>query len=102
MKHFDIKTWSIFAFVLTVVSFSPIVTNAQTTTVSGTIRDADTNESLIGVNILVKGQVIGTISDVAGNFNLKVSQPPPFTLIFSMVGYASQEINITNSNTTDL
>ena len=65
------------------------------TTISGTVIDADTKETLVGVNIIVKGKVIGTISDLDGNFTLNVNQDPPFTLIFSMVGYSSQEIEIT-------
>src|SRR5690554_2855714 len=101
MKRFKIKTWSVLIFVLTVVSFFPLTVFAQTTTISGTVKDADTNEALIGVNILVKGQVIGTISDLQGNFNLSVNQSPPFTLVFSMVGYATQEINIAD-NTSNL
>lgn len=102
MKHFQIKTWPILIFVLAVVSFSSHVVFAQTTTIAGSVKDADTNEALIGVNILVKGQVIGTISDLRGNFNLSVNQSPPITLVFSMVGYATQEINITASNTVNL
>lgn len=72
------------------------------TTISGTVTDADTKETLVGVNIIVKGKVIGTISDLDGNFTLNVNQDPPFTLIFSMVGYSAQEIEITNSNTSNL
>ncbi|WP_439475355.1 carboxypeptidase-like regulatory domain-containing protein [Algoriphagus formosus] len=64
------------------------------TTISGTVIDADTKETLVGVNIIVKGKVIGTISDLDGNFTLNVNQEPPFTLIFSMVGYSSQEVEI--------
>lgn len=65
------------------------------TTISGTVTDAETQETLIGVNILVKGKVIGTITDLDGNFSLKVNQSPPFTLVFSMVGYTSQEFEVT-------
>ncbi|MEP1086604.1 carboxypeptidase-like regulatory domain-containing protein [Algoriphagus sp.] len=72
------------------------------TTISGTVTDADTKETLVGVNILVKGKVIGTISDLSGNFSLNVSQEPPLTLIFSMIGYSSQEIEITNTKTSNL
>jgi Outer membrane receptor proteins, mostly Fe transport len=72
------------------------------TTISGTVIDADTKETLVGVNIIVKGKVIGTISDLDGNFTLNVNQDPPFTLIFSMVGYTAQELEITNSNTSNL
>lgn len=77
-----------------VVSMSAAKVSAQTM-ISGTITDADSKETLVGVNILVKGKVIGTISDLSGNFSLSVDQAPPFTLVFSMVGYNTQETEIT-------
>ncbi|GAB3656358.1 TonB-dependent receptor [Echinicola sediminis] len=78
------------------------VTAQETTKISGTVKDADTDETLIGVNILVKGKVIGTITDVEGNFSLEVNQAPPLILVFSMVGYAPQEVNISSSTTNNL
>tara|TARA_R110002050_G_scaffold114567_7_gene230171 strand:+ start:271 stop:3162 length:2892 start_codon:yes stop_codon:yes gene_type:complete len=74
----------------------------QATTITGTVKDMDTNETLIGVNILVKGKVSGTITDVKGNFSITVGSPPPITLIFSMVGFTSQEITITSPNPSPL
>lgn len=71
-------------------------------TISGTVKGAEDGEPLIGVNIVVKGKVIGTISDFDGNFNLSVQQSPPLTLQFSIIGYQSQEIEITEASTTDL
>lgn len=65
------------------------------TMVAGVVTDADTKETLVGVNILVKGKVIGTISDLSGNYSLSVDQEPPFTLVFSMVGYDTQEVEVT-------
>ncbi len=65
---------------------------AQTTTVAGTIKDA-TGEALAGVNIVVKGRVVGTITDTKGQYNLKVNQAPPLTLVFSFIGFKSQESN---------
>lgn len=76
------------------VSISTLRVFAQTM-VSGVVTDADTKETLVGVNILVKGKVIGTISDLSGNYSLSVDQEPPFTLVFSMVGYNSQEVEVT-------
>lgn len=74
----------------------------QSTEISGIVKDADTGETLIGVNILVKGQVIGTVSNVEGRFTLRVNQTPPLTLVFSMVGYSSQEIEIASANVSNL
>ncbi len=101
MKKFTRKIWeAVFSLVL-LVSLGTGVALAQTT-ISGTVTDADTKETLVGVNILVKGKVIGTISDLSGNFTLNVAQAPPFTLVFSMVGYTPQEVEITDANTSNL
>ncbi len=75
---------------------------AQTTSVSGTIKDGGTGGALAGVNIVVKGRVIGTISNADGEFNLKINQAPPLTLVFSFIGFKSQELEIKDENTTGL
>jgi iron complex outermembrane recepter protein len=72
------------------------------TTISGQVIDSGTSEPLAGVNIIVKGKVIGTITDVNGGYSLKVSDAPPLTLVFSFIGFTTQEIEITNANTTGL
>ena len=68
------------------------------TTVSGNITDAENGETLIGANILVKGTVKGTITDYDGHFDLEVNQDPPFTLVISLIGYGSQEVEIVQNN----
>jgi iron complex outermembrane recepter protein len=74
---------------------------AQSTAISGTVKDA-TGETLAGVNIVVKGRVIGTISDSRGQYSLKVNEAPPLTLVFSFIGYKTQEIEVKDANTTAL
>jgi iron complex outermembrane receptor protein len=71
------------------------------TRISGTIKD-ENDEGLAGVNIIVKGRVIGTVTDVDGKFNLTVNENPPITLAISYVGYSPREVNITDANTTGL
>ena len=73
---------------------------SQETSISGNVTDG--NEPLIGVNILVKGKVIGTISDKDGNFSLNVNSAPPLTLVFSMVGYETEEVEVNDSNSSDI
>jgi iron complex outermembrane recepter protein len=87
-------------FVLLSLSASSIY--AQTTSISGTVSEEGTKETLIGVNILVKGKVIGTVTDLKGNFNLRVNQAPPLTLVFSMVGFGTKEVEITQTNVNNL
>ncbi|MBC7890811.1 MAG: TonB-dependent receptor [Sphingobacteriaceae bacterium] len=71
------------------------------TTLSGSVSDAITSESLAGVNIAVKGKVIGTVTDTKGRFSLTTTTPAPFTILVSSVGYETQEIDITG-NRADL
>ncbi len=69
---------------------------AQGTVVSGSVADKDGN-SLSGVKIAVKGTVVGTISNTKGQFSLKTSVSPPFTLVFSIIGFQKKEMPITAS-----
>ena len=72
------------------------------TSISGSVVDANTKEALIGVSILVKGKVIGTISRTDGSFSLDVSSAPPLTLVVSMVGYNAFEVEVTEANVSGL
>ena len=67
------------------------------TVVSGQITDAKSGEGLVGVNIVIKGKVIGTVTDFDGNFSLSTNTPPPFTLVISSVGFTAQELEITGN-----
>lgn len=58
----------------------------------GTVVDASNGETLIGVSVKVKGQDGGTITDIDGNFQLNVTSN--MELIFSYVGYKTQEITV--------
>lgn len=70
---------------------------AQNVTISGSVTDADTKEPLIGVNIAVKGKLVGTVTDSRGNFTLTTATPLPFVLVVSAVGYETQETSISAS-----
>jgi TonB-linked SusC/RagA family outer membrane protein len=71
-------------------------TNVQ---VQGTIIDS-TGEPLPGVNVVIKGTLTGTVSDLYGKYNL--SAPSDATLVFSFVGFTNQEIPINNQTEINL
>tara|TARA_R100000541_G_scaffold58342_1_gene69457 strand:- start:6985 stop:9864 length:2880 start_codon:yes stop_codon:yes gene_type:complete len=71
------------------------------TEVSGQVLDVD-GEPLAGVNIRVKDKLIGTTTDGNGMFSLSIKQDPPLVLVFSIVGFQTEEMDITNSNTSGL
>lgn len=62
---------------------------SQSRTLRGTVTDVD-QVPLIGVNVVEKGTTNGTITDMNGNFSFDV--PVNATILFSYMGYTSQEI----------
>lgn len=72
----------------------------QESTVRGKITD-ESGQGLPGVNILVKGTTLGTTSDVNGNYALNISDPNG-VLVFSFIGFMTQEVNIENRTVVDI
>lgn len=66
---------------------------AQNTTVSGNVKNSRTLENASAVSVTVKGSSEGTFTDDKGNFRLNVKSFP-ITLIFSSVGFETQEIEV--------
>lgn len=66
---------------------------AQTTKVTGTVISADDNEPIIGASIVVKGTMVGTVTDFDGAFSLDVPSSAK-TLVVSYVGMKTQEIEV--------
>jgi outer membrane receptor for ferrienterochelin and colicin len=71
---------------------------AQITTISGSVKNSGSNESVSAVSITVKGSGSGTFTDDKGNFKLNINKPLPLTLLVSSVGYALQEVQVTSSS----
>jgi len=69
--------------------------SGQKITVTGKVTDASSGEEIVGVSVLEKGTRIGAITDINGNYSIKVTQNS--ILVFSLVGYISQEIQVTGT-----
>ncbi len=65
---------------------------AQTRAISGKVSDAD-GQGLPGVSVTVKGTSQGSVSDGTGSYSVNVPAAAK-TLVFSYIGFVSQEINI--------
>jgi TonB-linked SusC/RagA family outer membrane protein len=75
---------------------------AQDRSISGKITDRNNGQGLPGVTIIVKGMpTVGTSTNADGVFSLSVPSSAT-ALIFSFVGYATQEAPITGTNTVNL
>jgi len=65
--------------------------------VSGSVSDSDNMAGIPGVNVVIEGTSVGTVTDFDGNFVLNSNQAPPFNLVISYVGYSAQTVSITSS-----
>jgi len=68
-------------------------------TLTGSVMDSDSKESLIGVNILT-GEGLGTTTDFDGNFNISLPIGS-YVLTFSYIGYQSLEYLVDVSSGTN-
>ncbi|MFK7905394.1 MAG: SusC/RagA family TonB-linked outer membrane protein, partial [Chitinophagales bacterium] len=65
---------------------------AKTINATGFVYDADNNEALIGVNIILKDKGNGTVTDYDGSFVIEVEEGS--TLVFSYLGYLAKEVKV--------
>ena len=65
----------------------------QVRTITGTVTDKSTNETLPGASVVVKGTAKGVSTDINGKFSLSVS-PSDLVLEVSCIGYESTEVAI--------
>ncbi len=84
---------------LTMVFFCAISVLIAQRTVSGKVAD-NTGETLLGVNVVIKGTTIGTITELDGSYRLQVEDGA--TLVFSYVGFESQEVQVGSRTTVDV
>ena len=58
-------------------------------------------EPLPGVNVLLQGTTVGTVTDIDGNYNINVTGDNP-VLSFSSIGYASQNVEVGNRSVVNV
>jgi len=73
---------------------------AQSGQVSGVITDALDGSTLPGATVVVKGTVQGTVTDIDGNYSITVE--PNTTLVYSFVGYETQEMLVQPGSTVNV
>ena len=79
---------------MAVILFGSVYSQTQ---ISGSVMDADNMEPIPGVNVIIDGTNIGTVTDFDGNFVINTSQDAPLTLVISYVGYSAQRVGVTSS-----
>jgi outer membrane cobalamin receptor len=62
--------------------------------ITGLVTGEETRTALTGVTVNIKGTVTGTVTNSDGSFRLRTKQKLPFTLVFTSVGFAPQEVQV--------
>ncbi len=72
-----------------------IASLAQNVTISGNVRNSNTQENVSAVSVTIKGTSTGSFTDDKGNFSIP-AKSLPVTLIFSSIGFEPQELTVTD------
>ena len=87
---------------LYILLFLPVIIYAQSTTISGIVKD-ETGNLLPGVTIQIKNtESLGAVSDFDGNFMISVPKNSSQILIFSYLGYKTEAVKIKNKTTINV
>ncbi len=89
------------ASALSLLLLSSFMASAAERLLRGTVRDAENNAALPGVNLIIKGTQRGVISDVNGKYELRISDQDA-QLVVSFVGYLTQTIEIGSKTEIDI
>jgi len=74
---------------------NPVEIVIQGITITGRVTSGEDQEGLPGVNVIVKGSSMGTVTDIDGNYKLDVPSAESI-LTFSSVGFVSEEVVVGN------
>lgn len=99
-KNLLLKEAGIYRGLLTAFSFlifSTVAVFGQNRQITGRVVANDNDSSIAGVTVKVKGSSMATATDRSGNFSINAS--PNAVLVFSSVGYATQEVPVKQSTT---
>ncbi len=93
-KTTDMRKLTAYLVALLIANIFTMSAFAQTTTISGNVKNSTTGEKAGAVSVTIKGSDSGTFTDENGHYSI-AAKGLPVTLIFSSVGYATQEVTVT-------
>lgn len=95
MRLFSTSLWWFF-------SALSVLLSAQTTIVTGTVRDAKTKEELSMSTLRFAGQSTGVLADISGKFRIESNAPNADTLVCSYLGYAPSIVVVERGKTQQI
>lgn len=73
----------------------PLALQAQTAIVTGTVRDAASNQPIVGAAVSISGTSLGALTNARGVYRIERVRPGPATLIAQLLGYQRQTRAVT-------
>ena len=86
------------------MSYLPLKTNAQDSnaiSVRGTVTDLENRYPVPGVNVVIKGTMNGSVTDIDGKYSINAPDANS-TLVFSSIGYTTQEVALNGRSVIDI
>ena len=89
-------------FIITLVTGPLHAQNDQTTgrKITGAVVDSTSNQPIPGISVVIKGTVSGGLTDINGKY--EVTAKPTDVIVFSYVGYTTQEISVGAKTVIDM
>ncbi|MHA4810243.1 TonB-dependent receptor [Flavitalea flava] len=92
LKKFAFQLALFFCSVIAFAQSSP-----PSTTISGNVHNSLNKETVPAVSVTIKGSGAGTFTDDKGNFKITTVQSLPLVLVFSSVGFETQEVSLSDA-----
>lgn len=90
------RKFTTFMFTMLLASIFSVAAYAQNVTISGNVKNSSSAENAAAVSVTIKGTDAGTFTNENGNYTIS-TKLLPVTLVFSSVGFTTQEITVTNA-----
>ena len=102
-KLLDSKNGLTYLLLMVLTLAMSFVHGQGTETISGVVKDYSNGDALPGVNVLIRGTNNGTVTDIDGRYTLSVpSDDNNIVLVFSFVGYVSEEVTVNGQSTINV
>lgn len=97
-SKFIYNSFTLVMFVCLLIFFNNLgyaqINNVQRGIITGEVRDAQTQETLPGANVIIEGTTIGTATDIDGRYTLRSVPVGDVTVSFRYIGYVQHEVQV--------
>ena len=82
----------LFVFVVILTSNNILMSQKNAVSIAGKVVDAETGESLPGVNVVIEGTLRGAATDMEGAYRIYGLEPGTYNIIATYIGYGTKKI----------